>query len=222
MADPLDDGHVGPPWFGLFLGTVVDVADSLKLGRVRIACPEVSGSAPLPDWSYPLGTAGGGSKGRGVWAIPEVGAAVGVLFASGNENNSFYLPGWWGEPDDIGNEAPDPGGGGTKGDPKLVMWETEKWKVILDTPSDKLRIESKTTGAAFIEIEGATGNMVISTPDLKLGGTGALEALVLGSAFLTLFNAHTHSGVTSGGAASGPPVTPMVVGTHTSLQNKTL
>lgn len=222
MSDPLPDGRIGPPWFGLFLGKVVDVDDSLGLGRVRISCPEITGKAPLPDWSWPLGTSGGGSKGRGIWAIPEVGAAAGVLFASGNIDNSYYLSGWWGEPDDIGNEAPDPGGGGTKGDPKLVMWETEKWKVILDTPNDELRIESKTTPTAFIEISGGTGNMVISTPDLKLGGTGATEALVLGAAFLTLFNSHVHAGVTSGGASSGTPVNPMIPGTHTSPIAKTL
>ena len=220
MADPLPDGLLGPPWLGAFAGIVVDTNDSLKKGRVRVCCPEISGRAPLPDFSWPLGTVGGGSKGRGIWAIPEVGAAVVVMFISGNIDNSCYLPGWWGEPDDIGDEVPDPAGTGTKGDPKLVMWETEKWRIILDTTTNKLRIDQKDSPGAFIEIDGSDGNMVLSTPDLKLGGVGATEALVLGTAFLALFNGHTHNDPVSG--VTGVPNTLMAAGTHTSPQNKTL
>ncbi len=218
MGGPIEDGLVGPPWLGLFIGTVTDVADPLDLGRVMVCCPELTGKTTLPDWSWQLGTVGGGNPQRGIWAVPEVGASVGVMFDAGNLDKSFYLCGWWAEPDS-GKETPDPGPTDTKGDPKLVMWETEKWKIILSTNSNKLRIESKDT-PAFIEIDGATQEMTLSTTDLKLGGSGATEALVLGTALLALFNGHVHPDPVSG--LTGPPTTPMVAGTHTSTISKTL
>lgn len=44
-------------------------------------------------------------------------------------------------------------------------------------------------------------------------GEGATEALVMGTAFLKLFNQHTHP---TGVGPSGPPTNLMVAGTHTS------
>lgn len=220
MGDPLPDDRLGPPWLGLFIGTVSDVADPLSLGRVMVCCPEISGKTTLPDWSWPLGTVGGGNPQRGIFAVPAVGSSVGILFASGNLDNSFYLPGWFAEPDS-GKETPDPGVTDTPGNPTLVMWETAKWKIILSTDNNKLRIESKDT-PAFIEIDGATQEMTLSTTDLKLGGAGAAQALVLGTAFLALFNSHTHAGVTVGAGVTGPPAPLMVAGTHTSTVSKTL
>ena len=53
-----------------------------------------------------------------------------------------------------------------------------------------------------------------SVIDLGLAPT---EANVLGTALTTLFNAHVHTGVTTGPGSSGPPATPMVPGVHTSV-----
>jgi Type VI secretion system/phage-baseplate injector OB domain len=201
---------------------VTDVADPLALGRVRAVCPDISGRDPLPDWLWPLGTVGGGAAGRGLFAVPPKGAAIGILFAAGNEQNGFYLAGWWGEPTAGAKETPDPGTTGTKGDAGTTLWETAKWRVILSDTANTLRIESKGTPGTYVQIDGASGEMQLVTTDLKLGSGSATEALVLGTAFLALFNAHTHSGVTVGGGVTGAPVTPMVPGTHTSTIAKTV
>jgi len=50
-------------------------------------------------------------------------------------------------------------------------------------------------------------------------GLTAAEALVLGNAFLTLFNAHVHLDPVSG--TSGPPTLPMIAGVETSVTVKT-
>lgn len=64
------------------------------------------------------------------------------------------------------------------------------------------------------EFKSAVKNSITSAL-VDLGMTPT-DALVLGTAFLALFNAHTHA---SGG--SGPPATPMVPGIHTSVTVQT-
>lgn len=76
------------------------------------------------------------------------------------------------------------------------------------------RIE-KEDGTAYFEISPA-GAVTIEGVSLKHGALAA-QAAMLGTAFLTLYNAHTH---TTPAGPSGPPVVPMVPGTHTSTKNK--
>jgi hypothetical protein len=58
---------------------------------------------------------------------------------------------------------------------------------------------------------------VLEAALVKLG-VGATQAAVLGTAFLTLFNAHVHPDPLSG--TTGVPTVPMVAGTHTSTKVK--
>src|SRR6185503_13488238 len=76
---------------GLHVGHVVDRADPLKLGRVRIRIPGLIQAASA--WAFPLGTLGGGSDRRGFFAVPEDGAEVGVLFQEGDVERPYYLSG---------------------------------------------------------------------------------------------------------------------------------
>lgn len=80
------------------------------------------------------------------------------------------------------------------------------------TISDKVQVMSK-------------GDMVLTAGgkvSIKAGavdvGDQATQAAVLGTAFLALFNAHTHIG--NLGAPTSPPIVPMVPGTHTSMSTK--
>ncbi|HEU4405503.1 MAG TPA: phage baseplate assembly protein V, partial [Polyangiaceae bacterium] len=66
---------------GLYIGYVTDRDDPERLGRVRLCIPGVL--EPHSAWAWPLGTGGGGSKDCGFFAVPEVGAEVGVLFNQG-------------------------------------------------------------------------------------------------------------------------------------------
>lgn len=74
-----------------------------------------------------------------------------------------------------------------------------------------------------IDIEDGTGNKIeMKSGEINVTGTkvnllNATEAFVNGTTFdswitatlLTIFNAHTHSGVTAGGASTGPPSAPL-------------
>jgi hypothetical protein len=88
---------------GLCIGHVVDRDDPEGLGRVRVRVPGLL--EPASAWAFPLGTAGGGSANTGFFAVPEVGAEVGVLFNQGDVDAPFYLCGHWGKPGGV-SEVP--------------------------------------------------------------------------------------------------------------------
>ncbi len=254
----------GPLFIGPAVARVSDVNDPLKIGRVKARCALFGDQETF--WALPMGTVGGGGRkdandvisGRGLFAVPPVGAWVALFFHLGDPTEVFYLSGWWGEHGEDGTEVPDHklGGGVEKGDPEVVVYELDKWRIVISdkvTPtkfrieskedpdlfyeidadagtmtarvSAKIRIEAKgSPNDSFIEIDGATGRIIIETTDLRLGDTLAAEALVLGNAFLTLFNTHKHIGVTVGVGVSGvpDPSTIMVPATHLSAKSKTI
>lgn len=224
-----------PPYLGMVPGEVIDNNpddEEVKgLGAVMVIAPSIMGLTPIGP-CLPLGTVGGGGAHNketkvpnpwGIFAVPPMGSAVALWFLGGDIDEAYYLPANWGKPEGASlSEVPDPSSvGAQRGDPSVVVWETDKWRVILAGASfDKMRIESKTTPTSFLEIDGATGKMSLETTNLELGGALATEAAVLGTAFTTLFNAHTHAGVTVGAGATGPPTPLMVPGVHTSLSVK--
>ncbi|MCP4607052.1 MAG: hypothetical protein GY847_42155, partial [Proteobacteria bacterium] len=79
----------GNRYHGMHLGYVTDREDPEQLGRVRVCVPGLL--EPHSAWAWPLGTSGGGSKNRGFFAVPEVGADVAVFFARGNLDRPHYL-----------------------------------------------------------------------------------------------------------------------------------
>jgi len=52
-------------------------------------------------------------------------------------------------------------------------------------------------------------------------GSSVVDALMSAAKFLAVFNAHTHTGVQSGGGNSGPPTTPLNAGNVSSTITKT-
>ena len=121
---------------GMFVGHVTDRDDPEGLGRVRMCIPGLL--EPQSAWARPLGTCGGGSKNRGLFAIPEVGAEVAVFFNRGDVDAPFFLGGPWGR-----NEVPAESGG----DPRVQVLASETFRVELnegDTP--RLRLKNLKTG----------------------------------------------------------------------------
>ena len=150
----------GGKFFGLQIGVVEQNDDPLGLGRVRARIP---GVVQLTPWAPPLGAPGGGTRRRGWYDPPDVGADVGVLFKNGEPDVPYYLAAAWGAPDGH-KETPGPVGGyatpnhdtspGTPEDidPKdahlVKAYETGSWVMIFDDRPGKERflIENKKSG----------------------------------------------------------------------------
>jgi hypothetical protein len=79
--------------FTAWLGEVVDVADPLKVGRVRIKVYGKFDLIPTEDipWAYPANNFTGGSpSGGGMFSVPKLGSIVSVRFDAGNIYHPEY------------------------------------------------------------------------------------------------------------------------------------
>ena len=63
-------------FFGMYMGYVTERNDPEMLGRVKVCVPGFL--EPESGWAWPLGTVGGGTKDCGFFAVPPVGAEVGL------------------------------------------------------------------------------------------------------------------------------------------------
>lgn len=208
----------GPKYPYLYIGLVHSVNDPRKMGRVDVVVPAVCGDTPL-GFALPMSVIGGGTKdGLGLFSIPPVGATVGVMFENGDVASPYYFPGWFPAPG--GTSAAPVVGGVGPGDPEMVVWQTPKFTISMDAAASVLRIESREaahSGNLFLQIDGVSGEMTLSTDGLKallLGDLAASELAVLGNVFMAFFNAHTHPET---GVTTGTPTVPMSV---TQLSSK--
>ena len=161
---------------GLHIGHVVDRADPLKLGRVRIRIPGLIQDASA--WAFPLGTLGGGSDRRGFFAVPEKDAEVGVLFQEGDVERPYYLAGHWGMPGGS-TEIPSAAQGLSRAEtPQIRVLETRRFLLVFDDRAghETLRIEDKASGGAQIEFDGtALGMTIKGTSALILKADGLIN-----------------------------------------------
>ncbi len=96
---------------------------------------------------------------------------------------------------------------------KITVRSVAGNEIVLDDNGPKVTI--KTPSGQSIELDGASGSVTVTGATItldgaqvKLGGAGAVQPLVLGTAFMALFNAHTHiSSLPT--TPTSPPVTPM-------------
>jgi hypothetical protein len=145
--------------FGLFEGVVVDVADPEKLGRVTVRIPGLIEEQSA--WAFPLALLGAGKAGGGSWAVPPVGAEVGVLFNQGNPEAPFYVAGHYGKPDGV-SEVPSFAQDLADGDaPNVLGFELGGFVLVLDTRagSPKAYLKDK-TGGAELRIENGKATLL--------------------------------------------------------------
>jgi hypothetical protein len=143
----------GRKFVGFYAGVVVDNADPLKIGRVRIRVPGII--EPSSNWALPLGF--GGGERRGFYAPPEEGDEVGLWFHAGDVDRPYYVKGHWGAPQGS-QQTPGPvggyaGDGETQEDisaedcHKVMAFESNRFIVIIDERegSERLVIRDKTS-----------------------------------------------------------------------------
>jgi uncharacterized protein involved in type VI secretion and phage assembly len=166
-----------PRTTGLYLGQVVDRADPERLGRVRVRVPGLL--EPASAWAFPLGTVGGGSERRGFFAVPELGAEVGVLFHQGDPDHPFYLCGHWGRPDGS-TELPEPARDLSPAEtPQVRAFETRRFLLLFDDRAghEALVVRDKRSGDQ-IELDGAAMGITIKATSaliLKADGLVSIE-----------------------------------------------
>jgi len=210
-------------YYGVAEGLVTNVDDPQKLGRVKLKFPWFDPQMES-EWCRVRQFYAGNDY--GAFFIPEVGDEVLVAFIHGDMRLPIILGGLYN-----GKDKPPSSRQGSTKDEKLIRTKGKN-EILMDDSSGKKKIRIKTEAGQTVEMEDtgnkitiktATGQSIIIEPgkitleatqiilsgsDIKLGGAGATQPVVLGQALLAAFNAHTHiSNIPT--LPTGPPVPPL-------------
>jgi uncharacterized protein involved in type VI secretion and phage assembly len=194
--------------FGAVIGIVSNVADPDSLGRVKVRYPWLKDDSESP-WARVVSFMAG--AGRGAVFRPEAGDEVLVLFDHGDMRFPYVIGAVWNGKDAIPKER------GSDADNAVRMIKSRSGhQILLDdsTGAEKVTVIDKNGNS----IEMSSAGVVIKSNNVRIGSDGASQALVLGNAFMDLFNNHTHP---TGVGPSGPPVQPMMSGSHVSSKHMT-
>jgi hypothetical protein len=170
---------------GMQLGEVVDNADPLRLGRVRV---RIAGLIePQSSWCWPLGF--GGHR----YDVPltaanyaaldppqnRPGDDVAVWFRDGDVDQAWYMPAHGGMPDGVTPEVPEPIKTMAIEDAHLVKaLEFGNWVIVADdrTGSKGIRIEDKVTGEIVLEYDGVNQSLKLKAiAGLTLAADGGIS-----------------------------------------------
>ena len=156
---------------GMYVGYVTHRRDPDQLGRVRVCIPGVV--EPHSAWAWPLGTAGGGFKDRGLFAVPEEGAEVAVFFNQGDVDAPYYLSAHWGKPDGE-SEVPEEA---QQDPPDNRVLATPTFRVELDESKDtrRLKLTIRKTGDHLVFDAEENSVTLAATSALTLRAVGAVS-----------------------------------------------
>jgi uncharacterized protein involved in type VI secretion and phage assembly len=167
-----DDDLGQPKHFGMYIGYVTDRDDPEQLGRVRVCLPGLL--EPHSMWAWPLGTSGGGSKDRGFFAVPEVGAEVAIFFNQGAvDAPPYYLAAHWGKPNGE-SEVPEEA---RKSPPDNRVLATETFRIELDESAGgrRLQITNRANGDHLVFDAEDNSVTLEATTGLTLRAVGAIS-----------------------------------------------
>ena len=219
-----------------YLGKIVDIKDPLYRGRAKISVFGVLDDIPVEDlpWAEQIsGLSFGADSGSGNLSIPRLGSIVAVHFEQNNyikeiaqdllselkEENSYE-----------GTQSLVYDGDAQPGVLKLIytrknglVFQLGDATIQIDTQNggtdgEKLRIVLKMNEDEIrMEKSGGKQKVIVNSSNIELG-EAAVETLVKGNTFLTLFNSHTHPTPVG---PSGTPIPTMVDNIHLSQVSKT-
>lgn len=194
--------------YGAVVGVVTSVDDPDGLGRVKVSYPWLQDDAESP-WARLVSFMAGNERG-GVFR-PEVDDEVLVVFEHGDMRRPYVIGALWNGQDAMPEER----GADADNDLRLIKSRSGHTIVFDDTDGNEvLTINDKHGNTVELNADG----VVVRSDAIQIGSSDSAEGLVLGDAFLELFNQHTHP---TGVGPSGPPVQPMVAGDHVSTKHKT-
>ena len=198
------DGRI----YGVAVGVVIAIDDPDSLGRVKVKYPWLKDDSESP-WARIVSFMAGPS--RGAVFRPEVNDEVLVAFEHGDPRFPYVLGAIWNGQDTM------PSARGADADNNVrVIRSRSGHEIVLDDTQGSEKVVVKDQGGNTVTL--SSQGVVIQSDAIKLGSDNSAEGLVLGDAFMSLFNAHTHP---TGVGPSGPPPNPMVQGTHVSAKHKT-
>jgi hypothetical protein len=179
--------------YGMYIGFVTHRDDPEQLGRVRVCIPGLV--EPYGPWAWPLGTVGGGSKDRGLFAVPDVGAEVAVFFNQGDVDEPHYLSAHWGKPNGE-SEVPEEA---QRNPPDNFVIATPNFRVELDECDGEQQLKLTSVGSGdFVQLNAEDDTITIlatksvrivvggmelfvSKDKIELGKEGAGDSVVLDS-----------------------------------------
>jgi len=188
---------------GVVVGIVTSIDDPDGQGRVRVKFPWLKDEQES-HWARVMSFMAG--KARGAVFRPELDDEVLVLFEHGDMRFPYVIGAVWNGQDEMPSER------GADADNNIrIIKSRSGHQIILDDTdgSEKVTIVDK----AGNHVEMSADGIVIKSSSIKIGSENASEGIVLGNAFMELFNQHTHP---TGVGPSGPPSQPMSSGTHVS------
>ena len=194
--------------YGAVVGVVTSLDDPDGLGRVKVAYPWLQDDIESP-WARMVSFMAGND--RGAVFRPEIEDEVLVVFEHGDMRRPYVIGALWNGSDAIPEER------GADADNNIRLIKSRSGHTIIFDDSD---------GEEVITINDIHGNtvelnsdgVVIRSDAIKIGSVDSSEGLVLGDAFLELFNQHTHP---TGVGPSGPPTQQMASGDHVSTNHTT-
>jgi uncharacterized protein involved in type VI secretion and phage assembly len=128
---------------GILIGTVIDLDDPEKLGRVRARLPQYGDE--LTYWARLVTPMAG--KGRGLFLRPEVGDEVLIAFENGDPRRAYVLGALWSKvdtpPPDDGNQT------------------QNNWRFVVSRSGHVLRFDD-TQGAGKIEVIDKSGKLKLT------------------------------------------------------------
>lgn len=194
--------------YGVVIGIVTNIDDPEGLGRVKVKFPWLKDDDES-HWARIMSLMTGND--RGIVFRPEVDDEVLVLFEHGDTRFPYVIGSIWNGQDNVPSER----GSDSDNNIRLIKSRSGHLIILDDTPgNEKIIIEDKNGNS----VELSSSGVVIKSQAIKLGSEGSAQGLVLGDAFMSLFNSHTHS---TGVGPSGTPTTPMVKGSHVSSKHST-
>ena len=170
---------------GILIGTVLDLADPEKLGRVKLQLPQY-GDQPT-DWARISSPMAG--KDRGFFFQPEVGDEVLVAFENGDPRRAYVLGALWSKVDTPpGRDGNDPQNNwrfiksrsghvvkldDTQGQEKIEIVDKKgEIKVILDTANSKLEI---ICSKGDMDISAPSGTLKIDARSIEISAQAEMK-----------------------------------------------
>jgi uncharacterized protein involved in type VI secretion and phage assembly len=143
--------------FGKYSGKVVDNADPLKKGRLKVEVPDVFG-AGVGVWALPCVPYAGSQV--GFKSLPEAGTNVWVEFEKGDVSYPVWTGFFWGD-----GEMPSEAGSGGN----VKLWKTDAITIQIDDSGGEIMIKA-TSGATLTISTDIKGEVSSSSVTISSSG----------------------------------------------------